>query len=228
MHMSIVQHAYRSMRTFHKSEFRELGAKTEVLWKGGKQSQVDRFEQILRLAPSLHGCSLLDVGCGFADLYSYLEEHGVSVRYTGFDLCEEMIEVCQQRYPEASFWLGGVIDSPLPPGNFDVAVASGIFNFSNPDWDAYVVETVKKMFQLSTQAVVVNFLSSFSQSPSSDSYYVEPNHVLQLLMREVSPWVTLAHDYRWNDMTVAVYHRQQRGGSWKEEQRTPAAAFDME
>jgi hypothetical protein len=86
-----------------------------------------------------------------------------------------------------------------------VSVASGIFMFPNPNWEEYVLLTVKKMFVLSRSATIVNFLSSFSESPSAESHYADPGATLSLLMQEISPAAVLLHDYRRNDFTVGLF-----------------------
>ncbi len=193
----------------------EFGLRTEALWRGGEPAQRVRFEQIIRIVPDLDGKSILDVGCGFGDLNGFLKSRGVRIQYFGLDLCEAMVAECRRRHPDGTFFLGGVLEFELPADQppFDVSVASGIFMFPNPDWRDYVTQTVKKMFSLSRRATVVNFLSSFSQSPSPESYYVDPGETLSLLMREISPWAVLIHDYRRNDFTVGLFHEATVSGA---------------
>ena len=207
--MDSIQVAYEANRKFHGAEAARLGATTEVLWKGGPASQRSRFAQIVRAVPQWNGKSVLDVGCGFADLYDYLSETGRQVSYAGVDLCEPMIERCRERHPQCEFHLGGVLELPADQFRCDIAVGCGIFAFPNPDWENYLLTTVRHMFALSREAVVINFLSSYSQAPSPESHYADPAATLGLLMKNVTPWAVLLHDYRWNDFTVGLFHNQQ-------------------
>ena len=43
-------------------------------WGGGKERQFVRFKALTEIGVEKHD-SLLDVGCGFADLYEYLKLH---------------------------------------------------------------------------------------------------------------------------------------------------------
>lgn len=211
--MDSIQATYETYRKFHGGEAQRLGAAPEVLWKGGSNSQHLRFAQIVRAVPTFDGKEVLDVGCGFADLYDYLTAAGCTVRYQGVDLCEAMIEECRRRHPHCEFHLGGVLDLPAEEPVCDLAVASGIFGLRCPDWENYVVKTVRHMLALSREGVVMNFLSNFSQNPCPDSRYSDPAATLNLLMRNVSPWAVLLHDYRWNDFTVAVFRDQRQAAA---------------
>lgn len=208
--MDAVEHAYQKNRDFHQAEFQSLGPATEVLWKGGEKSQHDRFQQILRVLPELTGARVLDVGCGFGDFLPYAEAAGNKrVDYCGIDLCGEMIDECRRRRPDAEFHQCGVLEHENTGRPYDFAIASGIFAMPNSQWKDYVVQTTQHMLNLASRGVAVNFLSSFSQAPSPESHYADPAETLALLMHKVSPWCVLAHDYRWNDFTVALFRTPQ-------------------
>lgn len=208
--MKTIDVAYSKNREFHSTEFQNLGPTAEVLWKGGTKSQHDRFEQITRILPNLSNKSLLDVGCGFGDFYSYVNQRGTKkLEYSGIDLCPEMVRECRKRHPSAEFHEVGVLEHEADPQQYDYSIASGIFAMPHDDWDTYVVKTLGRMFDISRSGLAVNFLSSYSQSPSKESRYANPGHVLELLMKNISPWVVLVHDYRWNDFTIGIFREQQ-------------------
>jgi ubiquinone/menaquinone biosynthesis C-methylase UbiE len=210
-HMSLTEVAYAKNRAFHTAEFQSLGAATEVLWKGGAKSQRDRFDQIVRVLPDLSGFSILDVGCGFADFYSYLRKHGCrDFEYVGIDICTEMVEECRQRHrgdAACEFHEAGILEFSRSARRFDVAIASGLFAMPMPNWNQYIQQTIDSMFQVTSVGIAANFLSAFSQSPSPESHYAEPARVLDQLMHNTSPWAVLLHDYRWNDFTVGLFHQ---------------------
>jgi SAM-dependent methyltransferase len=208
--MDAVELAYSKNRAFHTSELRHFGPRTEVLWKGGPKSQRDRFDQIVRILPDLSGTSVLDVGCGFGDFHAYLVQAGFQdIRYCGIDICREMIEECRRRHPDQEFHECGILEYEPTAPRFDFSVASGIFFMPSPDWESYVAKTVKSMFNVSRVGLAVNFLSSYSKAPSEESYYAQPGRTLELLMHNVTPWAVLAHDYRWNDFTIGLFHHPQ-------------------
>ena len=44
--------------------------------------------------------TVLDVGCGFADLYGFLKERGWCGRYTGIDIVPGLLSTARERNPE--------------------------------------------------------------------------------------------------------------------------------
>lgn len=104
----------------HGYDHRALGFRT-------RSSQERRFEALLALG-DFEGRSVLDVGCGFADFLAHLDEHGISVRYTGLDICEPMVLRCRERFAAtpARFLVGDVLEHE-PGEAYDYVVASGIF-----------------------------------------------------------------------------------------------------
>jgi hypothetical protein len=121
-----------------------------------------------------------------------------------------MVAECRRRFPGVPFHDSGILEFEPGTIEYDFTIASGLFAMPNPDWDAYVVQTVQSMFRCSRIATAVNFLSNYSRSPSPESHYANPGHTLELLMKNITPWATLAHDYRWNDFTIALFREPQQ------------------
>ena len=60
----------------YKDLFKQYGAKDERSLGWSKNKQNYRFERCLRFLKPKCGESLLDIGCGFGDLYRYLQSNG--------------------------------------------------------------------------------------------------------------------------------------------------------
>src|SRR5947209_1140547 len=80
---------------FYENHIRRYGYDYRALGFGRRSSQEKRFAAALSLG-DLHGKRLLDVGCGFGDLLSWLNARGVEPSYTGVDICKPMIERCRK------------------------------------------------------------------------------------------------------------------------------------
>ena len=79
----------------------------------------------MKLASSLIiGDSVLDIGCGTGDLYSYLE----NVDYLGVDQSSDMLERARERNPSAKFIEQNIYDLDLPPSDTVVCPASSPLN----------------------------------------------------------------------------------------------------
>src|SRR5256714_8895013 len=119
---------------FYENHIRRYGYDYPALGFGRRSSQEKRFQTTLSLG-DLHGKRLLDVGCGFGDLLSWLNARGIEPRYTGIDICRPMIERCRKRFGKNKDGQGPafqvadaltfVTDHP-----YDYIVASGIFGYN--------------------------------------------------------------------------------------------------
>lgn len=79
----------------------------ETAWDNKKEQKTK-----MKLASSLIiGDSVLDIGCGTGDLYSYLE----NVDYIGVDQSSNMLERARERNPSAKFIQKNIYELDLPP-----------------------------------------------------------------------------------------------------------------
>ena len=60
-----------------------------------EQSQDLRFRELVRLIEEDPDASVLDYGCGYGALRSYLRERGHRGPYIGFDISQRMIETAR-------------------------------------------------------------------------------------------------------------------------------------
>lgn len=68
-----------------------------VDWNG-EDSQVLRFDQLCRIVDDFSSFSLNDIGCGYGDLYGYLEAKAGGLHYTGVDISADMLESPSENY----------------------------------------------------------------------------------------------------------------------------------
>jgi len=186
------------------------GSVLTVGW-GNKASQEDRFFRLLDVG-DMKDKSVLDVGCGMGDFYRYMCWNGHEPsRYVGIDMMEDTIEKAKAFHSKEKDCVKSEVEfictdlASYDAGTFDYVVASGIFSVKTDDWWPHMVSTVQKMLNISTTGVAINFLSASHRNKVDGSMYVFPSTVLSALMRDVSPWVVLMHDYRTNDFTVLLY-----------------------
>jgi len=64
-------------KSYFSKRYEEFGDSVKTLW-GGEESQKQRFDVLLSIG-DLNGKSVLDVGCGFGDLYGYLRQRKVDI-----------------------------------------------------------------------------------------------------------------------------------------------------
>ncbi len=151
-------------------------------WDKGKQDI--RF-YILTHFFSLKGKRILDIGCGFGDINKCLQEqYGDDYVYLGIDLVESFIREARARYSsdKVSFRCCDFISDWHSLGEFDVILASGIFNhkFTKADNKRFIFEVIKKSLALAAEGVAFDFLSDKVDFMHTHTYHSSPEEVLSL------------------------------------------------
>lgn len=193
----------------HGFDHRGLGFRTRT-------SQELRFGALLGLG-DFHGCTLLDVGCGFGDFLAFLRDHGIEPRqYVGIDICEPMVRRCRERFEgsAARFEVADVLEWQ-PREAPDFVVASGIFGLDARGARARIRPTLRRMFAWARGGMAANFLSQRSLEPAEARVYVDPAEALEMAFA-LTPSVRLDHSYLPNDFTIFLdktpgWHRGMRG-----------------
>jgi SAM-dependent methyltransferase len=166
-----------------------------VQWQS-RHTQELRFEVLCRLMPvDLSPLTVVDAGCGFGDLYRYLERHGRRPgRYIGLDAMEPMAEVARRR-TGCEIRVCDVLSARLPQA--DVYVCSGAMNNLTRDetWSF-----IRRCFSASGQAFVFNLLKG-NDGPGSYNYQ-QPRDV-RALAEELGARVRLEEGYLAGDFTMA-------------------------
>jgi SAM-dependent methyltransferase len=177
---------------------------------GSRASQEKRFAVLADVGP-LEGARILDVGCGTADLFGFLQRRGLHVDYTGYELTPAMAAAARQRYPEARVELVDLMAQPEPlQERFDYVMVSGMFYLRQREPMAYVEAMVRRMIALCTRGVAFNLLSARAALGEQDhpgEFYADPGRVLTLCL-EITPWVVLRHDYMPHDFTTYLYKNE--------------------
>ena len=167
----------------YQSNYERYGYSPRSLgWDKGKQDI--RFDILTRFF-SLKGKRILDIGCGFGDLNICLQAHyGDDYTYLGVDLVESFILDAQARYSsdKVNFKCCDFVSNWNLLGEFDVVLASGIFNhkFTKADNKLFVSDVIKKSFALAAEGVAFDFLSDKVDFMHAHTFHSSPEEVLSL------------------------------------------------
>jgi SAM-dependent methyltransferase len=173
-----------------------------------RESQVLRFEQLLKVAHDPGPLSLNDYGCGYGALLDYLADRGYVFRYTGYDISREMINEARKNHGRRAGCRFLATRSRLTAA--DYTVASGIFNvrLSTPDdvWRDYIYSTLHDFNGLSEKGFAFNALTSYAdrERMRTDLYYADPALLFDYCKRHFSRFVSLIHDYPLYEFTILV------------------------
>jgi SAM-dependent methyltransferase len=172
-----------------------------------REAQEQRFQvllDVLRENFAEGTCpTLLDVGCGLAELAVFLKNAGCPVCYTGVDLTAKVLQEGQRRHPGLDLHVLDVFAEPcpFPEQSFDVVFASGIFNMELGNNDAFAVSGMLRLAALAKHLAVANFLHIRNEFQHSLCHYYDPNFLLAKLQQAALP-VELLEDYLDNDFTL--------------------------
>lgn len=172
------------------------------------RAQEVRFDQLARIFNNNRRYVLLDYGCGYGAMLSYLLRQGHEVDYWGYDIVEEMVAQGEAIYKDNFFARFTTRFEEVP--DVDYAVASGTFNLKldapYEDWTQWVVKNIARMNERSRKGFSFNLLTSYSdlEYMRGDLYYADPCFYFDYCKRHFSKNVAVLHDYGLYDFTVLV------------------------
>lgn len=189
---------------WYADKVRRYGYDHRGLGFGNRSSQEKRFEALLELG-DFDGSRVLDVGCGFGDFLAFLRDRAIEPVYTGLDICEPMIERCNERFDpaEGRFLAGDALEFE-PDEHYDYVVASGLFGLDALGGRDRIRPTVERLFGHARVGAAMNFLSARSPRPVEGRIYVDPCRALEAAL-DLTPAARLDHSYLPNDFTLYLY-----------------------
>lgn len=174
---------------YYSERLTEYGDDVRALGWGSLESQRIRFQILAEIG--IHDGSVLDVGCGFGDLYQYLWQWEIA-EYIGYDTNPDMLAQAKLKYPGARF-----VDHPVEA---DYILESGAFNLTE-DWHSEVMNLWDSFCR---RGMALNFTSSFAEVHTPGIVYADPLETAKFLSTLTKKFV-LRHDYRQNDFTCYLY-----------------------
>lgn len=180
----------------YSSRYNQYGYSPKTLgWDKGKQNI--RFEMLTSLF-DLKNKSILDIGCGFADLYQFLKHRKVAnFKYTGIDLVPILIDEAKNRHPEISsnLFVGDFLQHKFSQ-EFDIVISSGVFNHKLKSSDNYqfIHEVFDKAVSLASTGVAFDFLSDKVDYAHSHTHHSSPTSILDIAYN-FSRNIVLRNDY---------------------------------
>jgi len=148
--------------------------------------------------------TVLDVGCGMADLRTYLHAHQPAARYVGVDIASKVLIEAKRRAPGAELAVADVFSAaPFPENTFDVVFCSGVFNLNVGNNEAFLRSGIPALFSLARHCLVVNFLHRRVPKRYSHCYYCTPETVMAVIPPSASS-VRVLDDYLEKDFTVVA------------------------
>ncbi|MBL9051075.1 MAG: class I SAM-dependent methyltransferase [Tabrizicola sp.] len=167
------------------------GDSAEAAQYSSRESQFRRFAALARVA-DLRGKRVLDFGCGTASFAEYLLSiDQMPAHYHGVDIMTDFFEYAREKVP------GGRFSHPDELGDerFDFAFVSGVFNNRRKGNRKFWQQTVRDLFSRCDIGLSFNLMSTHVDYQDPGLFYEDPARAFTFVKREVTPFVTLCHDY---------------------------------
>lgn len=193
----------------YETRLSQYGYSPQALGWGQHGRQSVRFAVLAEAAMRQPASSVLDIGCGFADLYDFLRAQGWQGQYTGVDIVPGLLAVARERHPELSLIEGDInLLNDVP--EHDYVIASGIFNarLKQGDNQSFTEQTLIRMIGLARVVVCVDFLSTYVDFQKETAWHTDPAWALSFA-RRLSRRVALRHDYMPYEFALFIYRQAQ-------------------
>ena len=168
-----------------------------VGWMDGSANALIRNEKIYE-AGIENKDSVLDVGCGVAHFYYFLENQGWKGKYLGIDPNEKAIKLIEDKIPS----LCGTIDDILKyDHSYDWVLASGVFNLGLKELHTKWI--IENMIKVAKKGVIFNMLVA----PYEDDNYVSyvPEEIKKWLEKFDHRQITIIENYMKKQSEFTVY-----------------------
>lgn len=202
--------------TRHRNSISRYGYTPNALFWSSREIQHKRFEVLVRVMEIFPGAvarpSVLDVGCGFGDLWNYCKDCGIDVDYYGIDLSPDMVKSASCQNPGIKAGQGDIFDLDPQPRSHDFVFLSGALNEVVDDLPSqkgdYARATIRRMYQACRCAVAFNLLDARHEWTASrpDLQSFDPGEILGYC-REFADEVQMLEGYLDNDFTVYLIRR---------------------
>ena len=186
---------------YYQRLFDEYGISPKsVGWGTKKGRQSIRFEILCQIG-DISNSSILDIGCGFGDLFGYLSHRKIKMKYHGIDINNNLVNMGKKIYPTAHLECR---DFEIKKFNrkFDWVLSSGITSYGSTY--SHLTSIMKEMFKICKQGYSMNFISDNVDYKSKDLFYSSPEKIISIV-KSISNRFILRHDYMPYEFTLYVY-----------------------
>ena len=191
---------YKYLLNRYNKYFEKYGfSRKSIGW--GKDNQFLRFKALTEDF-TLNNSSILDYGCGFCDLYYYLESNNIKCKYYGFDINRNFINQVKKTNDKINTKL--ILPNSKLTRNYDYIISSGLLNTNIRHYKEFLNGIIKLFNNHSNKGFAINFLSDRCDVKVKDLMYNNPSDILEKVMI-YSNCVKLKHDYMPYEFSIIAY-----------------------
>jgi hypothetical protein len=193
---------------FKKNKDSSLGT-----FQNDRVTQYMRFEHIIKeFKPILNETiTFHDFGCGCCDMYEYLLQNNIKVKYSGTEIIQEMIDHAREKFPGIELYNRDVLKEPVNDKYHIVVFSGGLYlpgNIPHDEWKKFVFDIISKMWEMSTVGISFNLLTTYSTYKSDHLFYVSPAEIIDYCCQNLSRFVNLDQSYPLYEWTITVFKKE--------------------
>ena len=180
----------------------------------GKQIYKDvRYDKLSKIFNNDDVFTIHDVGCGVGHYYEYIKDNfsNKDVTYSGTEITQDFVDICNENYPTNNFFLNDLSKSPFKE-KYDYLIFGGTFYHlagSSPDeYFEFVKKMLKNGFDSSIRGIAFNFVTEYVDYRLDDLFYCELNDMIIFLINNISRFFTIDHSSPLYEYTICVYHEE--------------------
>ncbi len=159
-----------------------------------------RFDVMTKIG-NLNNCKILDVGCGFGYLVTYLKKYKKNIKYTGVEINSDFIKIAKKMHPNHRFQERDIEKKKFKE-KFDWVFGIGLA--SKVDSYSYLESILKEMINISNKGVVMNFITDYVDFKNKGTFYTSPEKIFKIA-KKFSKRVVLRHDYLPFEFCIYIY-----------------------
>jgi 2-polyprenyl-3-methyl-5-hydroxy-6-metoxy-1,4-benzoquinol methylase len=196
----------KKIYNYYQKLFEQYGISPQSVGWGSKEGkQSIRFDVLCKIG-DLSNSTILDLGCGFGDLFGYLNYQKIKVKYHGIDINENLINIGKKIYPKASLEYRDFEKKKFTK-KFDWVIASGIT--SHGSTYSHLTNIMKEMFRICKKGCSINFVSDNVDYKSKNLFYSSPEKIVSITKLITNRFV-LKHDYMPYEFTIYLYKNNKK------------------
>ncbi|ADL13486.1 class I SAM-dependent methyltransferase [Acetohalobium arabaticum] len=166
---------YNQIKNFYRKRYSSSNKSHKAVGWESEQKQYKRFKALIKNFDQelLKKESIVDFGCGLADLLPWLQKRSLAEKYIGVDIMEEFLKDNRKKFPEFRFIdTGSFLKKPQKYG---FIVASGVFTLSwGQNHRKQIKDMIKRLYNKSYHGFSFNMISSFYPKTKKNYYYFNP------------------------------------------------------
>lgn len=180
---------------FYKASLEKYGLTCKALHWNSTHNQELRFKVLLSfIKDDISTCSVVDVGCGFGDLYHFMKQKPLN--YTGIDVMDEMVDEAKNKTGCEILKLDACVDE-LPVA--DYYLCSGAMNILQK-FETY--QFIRNCYSASAKGFIFNILEGEDESLV---YNYFRSKEIRTIASKLGAKVEIKKGYLHKDMTIGMY-----------------------